>query len=107
MGQQAANIPASSDPSPRYPDDLTTAISDTLISMGYKGDGLQALKAEVIKEIGLQLAPLQELAPRRTPLEIGAINRLEKLRKSQRRPDWTGAGSLSVPERNVAFIGEV
>jgi hypothetical protein len=62
---------------------------------------------DALKGIVQQLAPLQELAPRRTLMKPGEIVRLQQLRDSLQRPEWTGAGSLSVQESNVAFIGEV
>lgn len=131
LGQQAASKPAFSDSSLPNTEELRKANSDLLNERGIKVDVVQAVQAlqadvgrlmkatpqqdfgQALNKIILQLAPLQELAslqelaPRRTPLEIGAIKSLEKLRKSQKRPDWTGAGSLSVQEKNVPFIGEV
>ena len=63
---------------------------------------------DALKGIVQQLAPLQELAPRRKQMEDREILRLKQLRDSLQRPEWSGAGKLSVQEeRNVAFIGEV
>jgi len=67
--------------------------------------------ADALKGIVQQLAPLQELAPRRKQMVDGEVLRLKQLRDSLERPEWGGAGKLSLPlaqeERNVAFIGEV
>lgn len=67
--------------------------------------------ADALKGIVKQLAPLQELAPRRKQMVDGEILRLKQLRDSLERPEWDGAGKLSLSlvqeERNVAFIGEV
>jgi hypothetical protein len=62
--------------------------------------------ADVLNGIAQQLAPLQELAPRRTQMKDGEIKRLKQLRDSLKRPEWTGTGSLLVQELNVSFIGD-
>lgn len=69
----------------------------------------QPTLADALKGIVQQLAPLQELAPRRTQMKDGEILRLKQLRDSLLRPEWSGAGKLSSvqEEKNVAFIGEV
>ena len=54
-----------------------------------------------------QLAPLRDLAPRRTLMKTDGYARLRNLREAMAVPAWTGAGSLSVPEKRVPFIGEV
>jgi hypothetical protein len=50
----------------------------------------QPTLADALKGIVQQLAPLQELAPRRTQMKDGEILRLKQLRDSLLRPEWTG-----------------
>jgi hypothetical protein len=54
-----------------------------------------------------QLEPLRDLAPQRTLLSETELERLRQLRASLARPIWSSAGSLSVQEMRVPFIGEV
>lgn len=57
--------------------------------------------------LSAQLEPLRDLAPQRTHMKEDEYKRLQILRHSLARPEWTGAGSLSVKEEHVPFIGEV
>lgn len=54
--------------------------------------------ANALKGIVQQLAPLQELAPRRTQMDDEEMKRLRQLRASLDRPKWSGASNLMVQD---------
>jgi hypothetical protein len=64
-----------------------------------------------LASISDQLRPLRELdrlrdlTTQRTRVEREPADRLENLREALKRPKWTDAGSLSVREEPVRFIG--
>lgn len=63
----------------------------------------QSTLSDALRRIVEQLAPLQELAPRRTQMEEKNLKRLDQLRNSLQRPEWSGAGSLTVQEPDISF----
>lgn len=72
-------------------------------------NGFEALSARIepLEAFSAYIAPLRDLAPRRTHMSIDGHKRLRNLREATARPKWSGAGSLSVAEMRVPFIGEI
>jgi len=58
--------------------------------------------------IAAELQPLRDLTPVRIgdPLGEPVITALRVMRTALDRPDWSAAGSISIADQNVPFIGE-
>ena len=70
---------------------------------------IECILTNGFEELSAKLAPLGDLAPKRTPLDEQTENgeaRLKSLVNALKRPGWSGATSLPVPNSPVFFIGE-
>lgn len=69
---------------------------------------IECILTNGFEELSAKLAPLGDLAPKRTPLDDQpepAEARLKSLVDALKRPGWSGATSLPVPNGPVDFIG--
>lgn len=69
---------------------------------------IECILTNGFEELSAKLAPLSDLAPKRTPLDEETENgeaRLKNLVDAWTRPGWSGATSLPVPNAPVSFIG--
>lgn len=70
---------------------------------------IECILTNGFEELSAKLAPLGDLAPKRTPLDHQTEDgeaRLKSLINALKRPGWSGATSLPVPNNPVFFIGE-
>jgi hypothetical protein len=66
---------------------------------------IECILTNGFEELSAKLAPLGDLAPKRTPLDEDGQARLTNLVNAWKRPAWSGATSLPVPNEPVSFIG--
>jgi hypothetical protein len=88
----------------------TTQRVDTLNQFVLRVAGASSVENVLVKgfeTLSAQLEPLRDLTPKRTPMDDDGYARLQNLRDTLARPNWSNASSLSVLELPVAFIGEV
>jgi hypothetical protein len=66
---------------------------------------IECILTNGFEELSAKLAPLSDLTPKRTPLDEDGQARLTNLVDAWKRPGWSGATSLPVPNEPVFFIG--
>jgi hypothetical protein len=68
-------------------------------------NSIECILANGFEELSNKLAPLDDLAPKREPLDEDQALRMAYLLEALERPKWSGATSLPVPNRPVHPIG--